>query len=273
MIRESHHPSSSSIILCGLIALITGCASAPRLSTNPIPSDTYPPAEVLRDTERAYVARQWNPDEWQDVQSLMLLPSQTPTHINGLTSTQIDLVANRAIREICLDLAPYYALTDSQPDAIVQVTLEHIELTSKGAAGVSEILGLFVPGPFRLPTGLGGLAMTGQAFTPQGGTYVLTWREGAGAFTESAKLSPIGDAYQLAHEFSKDFVHPLTILNDHAQTPSSKKERLRLDSSAITANLNWCRVQFGEVSAAARTSSFVLPLSPESIDSGRPASN
>jgi hypothetical protein len=186
-----------------------------------------------------------------------------------ITQAQADLVVNRAGRDACRQLANYFDIRrdEDKPDLNLQFVVTAINPTNSAASGVSALLGAAVPGPFRLPAGLGGFAADGSANNADGNQIVITkWAKGANAFTNDAKVSTIGDAYQLAGSFGMFFAKLLI-------SPDGKKSKARiaLDKTRIDKSRVLCDARFGKASVAGRGASLLLPLSPEAIDAGAPA--
>jgi hypothetical protein len=193
-------------------------------------------------------------------------------HGDRISAQQAALVANHAARSACLGLAPHARL---QPDAAAgaidtQLVVTAIEPTSGAAAGASSLVDYFVPGPARLPVGLGGLALEAELRDPQAGQLALVkWARGANAVTDNAKLSPIGDAWQLAGRFGKEFAR-LLLDSDPARAGLQRK---RLADAVVKANRALCAERYGSVNLAGRGASIFLPLAPEAIDPGPPGIN
>ncbi len=254
----------SAAAIIGLL-LQYGCASAPKDLVAGISSEQ--PTQTIRDKSYARAQR------YLDAAAILRAHSLALPRIRvaegavgaGISAEQADLVANRASREVCLRLAPYMRLDDAGSDLEIELRVTAIRATSAVASGISAGLGVFVPGPFRLPAGLGGFAADGVA--RQGGRdlLVLRWAEGANAVTDSAKVSTIGDAYQLAAQFAADFSNSLV-----DPKGSAGSRRPRLDDTLVKANYARCQDRFGKASLAGRGASLLLPLSPEAIDSGAP---
>lgn len=186
-----------------------------------------------------------------------------------ITQAQADLVVNRAGRDACRQLANYFDIRrdEDKPDLNLQFVVTAINPTNSAASGVSAVLGAAVPGPFRLPAGLGGFAADGSASDVDGNQIVVTkWAKGANAFINDAKVSTIGDAYQLAGSFGIFFAK-LLISPDGTKS----KKRITLDKTSVENNKNLCDIRFGKASLAGRGASLLLPLSPEAIDAGAPA--
>lgn len=148
-----------------------------------------------------------------------------------------------------------------------QLVVTTIEPTSGAAAGASSVVDYFVPGPARLPVGLGGLAVEAELRDPQAGQLALVkWARGANAVTDNARLSPIGDAWQLAGRFGKEFAR---LLLDTAPARSGL-QRKRLADAEVKAKRALCAERYGSVDLAGRGASIFLPPAPEAIDPGPP---
>ncbi|MCE3003619.1 MAG: DUF3313 domain-containing protein [Xanthomonadaceae bacterium] len=246
-------------------ALLSACASAPKVAQRGIATDR----ELTPVREEAYARA----DRFLDVDAVLAARSATLPQVDvadgaagkDITPAQAALVANRAARDVCNALAPHLELVESDGDLDIALRLTAVQPTSRGAAGVSEVIGFFVPGPFRLPAGLGGLAIDGVARNDGSDVLVLHWAEGANAVTEGARISTIGDAYQLAAEFADDFAKALV-------DPRGKDgdTRARLEPAQRDANKALCRERFGSANLAGRGASILLPLAPEAIDDGAP---
>jgi len=245
--------------------LLAGCASAPKAPREGF--STLRTLETVRDEPHARIAR------FLDAEVVLAAQSVSPPRFlvaegaagEGIDASRAVLVANRAARDLCTGLAPYFRITETDPELELALYVTAIEPTSPGAAGVSELIGVFVPGPFRLPAGLGGFAADGVARRSGEDLFVLRWAEGANPVTEGARVSRIGDAYQLAGDFADDFAEAL---ND----PQGRgaEGRARLDAVTIEANRALCLARFGRTSVAGQGASILLPLAPEAIDPGPP---
>lgn len=246
-------------------ALLAACATAPKA-----PREGFATArtlETVRDEPHARIAR------FLDAEAVLAARSISPPRFlvaegaagDGIEPRQAVLVANRAARDLCTALAPYYRITDDAPDLVLELHVTAIEPTSPGAAGVSELIGVFVPGPFRLPAGLGGFAADGVARRGGEDLLVLRWAEGANPVTEGARVSRIGDAYQLAGDFADDFADALRDPLGRGGEP-----RPRLDAAAIEAHRALCFARYGRANPAGQGASILLPLAPEAIDPGPP---
>lgn len=187
----------------------------------------------------------------------------------GISEAQAALVANNAGRAMCSRLGKYVELdaapTPETPAARLVITA--IVPTGRAAAGASSVIGIFIPVPFRLPAGLGALAGEGEVRGPdQTQLAAMHWVRGANSVTNRAKVSTIGDAWQLARQFGDHFAGAIL----DADPKRAGVQHARVDARVRKANQAICAQNFGVVSLAGRGASFVLPLSPESIDAGAP---
>lgn len=254
-----------ALLLLPLVVL-QGCASAPKPTASGIATDR--PLTTTRDETYSTSARYVKADAILTVQRVAppRVRVAEGAFAEGITPLQAALVANRAARDVCVQLARHFVLDGANPELDVELVVTALRPTSSGAAGASAVLGVFVPGPFRLPAGLGGFAADGVARLGNEGVLLLRWAEGAGAITEDAKVSPIGDAYQLAANFADDFSEGLV---DPRGRDVEGKPRVAAEVRASNDAL--CLARFGKASIAGRGASMLLPLSPEAIDRGAPA--
>lgn len=247
------------------VLCLAACASAPKPVTAgietekalvPVRDEPYAKTERFIDIPRVMAARSVGLPRVRVAEGAIG---------EGITPAQAALVANRAARDACVQLARRYRIEADAPDLEIEIVVTAIVPTSSGAAGASALLGVFVPGPFRLPAGLGGFAADGAARAGSDDVVVLHWAEGAGAITEDAKVSRIGDAYQLAGDFADDLAKAL---NDPAGTEGDT--RAVIEAAEREAGEARCTARFGRASVAGRGASILLPLAPEAIDDGAP---
>lgn len=127
------------------------------------------------------------------------------------------LVSNALDRAVCVALSDKYRIAPlGQPaDMTVRTVITDLVPTDKTMAGVSTAVSLgsnFVlpVGVPRLPVGLGGLAVEAEAVDNAGvQRAAAVWSKGANSFTDSARVSQIGDAYGLAADFANHFARIL----------------------------------------------------------------
>lgn len=174
----------------------------------------------------------------------------------GITASQAEVVANHAARNVCLALAPWVQWTNADEGGRVALEVQRIAASSSGLATTSAVIDAVVPGPFRLPAGLGALEVNTRVSDASDATlHEMRWARGANPLLHRARASPIGDAWELAPSVSRDLRDAL-------------KPRLgpQLPASERSANVAACEQRFGKVNTAGRAASMFIPLSPEAID-------
>jgi hypothetical protein len=245
--------------------LLQACASAPRVER---PETSALPVEWVKDEDATQVRRLADRKALADVETLGLPTIEIASGAvdSRISAAQSDLVVNRAARDICNGLAPYFRLNPDAAEAMVRLRILAIQPTSAGTAGLSEVVGFFVPGPFRIPAGLGGLAIDGELHRAGQPIVLLQWSQGANPLTEGARVSSIGDAYQLAGDFADDFVAAVIATPDDAQ-----RRRARQAEAIVNANKSLCRAAFGKANVAVAGASLLIGLPPEAMDQGAPA--
>lgn len=100
---------------------------------------------------------------------------------------------------------------------------------TKAASVAKTVLlpGVPVPTP-RIPIGLGSLSVEAEARARDGAQVAaMTWGRGANALSGSARVSPAGDAYELASAFGDDFSQMMVIgkspFGTFAKPPSTER--------------------------------------------------
>lgn len=258
--------SSKSFIGVAAALLLSGCASVPQTSGNPLANDK--PLDAISDAQGRRVSR------YVDGALLAPLSSYAVPDINltlpqereGVSPEQLAIISNALNRSICTRLGQYLsAEPDPSESALkIDIALTGITPTSKAASGISAVVGTFVPGPFRIPIGMGAIALDARASTNGQTAAFMRWAKGANPLLNSAKVSTIGDAYALVDTFAREFGQLLL------QGTSEVKTREKLPDDLIAANEALCESRFGRVDPVGKGASFLLPLSPEFIDKGRP---
>lgn len=174
----------------------------------------------------------------------------------AVTPSQANVVVAHAARSVCLVLAPWVQWTTTDEGGRVVVEVRRITASSSGLAATSAVLDAVVPGPFRLPAGLGALDIETRVEDATGAPLLeLAWARGANPLLHRARASSIGDAWELAPSHARDLRDALRPLGMATQPDAIRR-----------ANITACEVRFGRVSAAGRAASMFIPLSPEAID-------
>jgi hypothetical protein len=147
-----------------------------------------------------------------------------PTAYSAVTGEQsfpeanLRLIANAIDRSLCTGLSDrFQIMSDAEPaDLTVHAFITRVIPTDPTAAAASKVTeaaaqaasivhGITVPS-LRIPIGLGGLALEAEAVDRIGGQKAaIMWARGADSLTTKARVSPIGDAYELASSFGDDF--------------------------------------------------------------------
>lgn len=244
--------------------LLGACASAPPTAVPGFVTER--PLQTVAAERHLKVERYVDAEALGAARSLSLptVDVAATASAKGISEQQLALVANRAARDLCTRLARYFELSSGEADLRLELQLTAIAATDRGSAGASAVLGVFVPGPFRLPAGLGGLAMDAAVRDVRGEDVLIErWARGANAVMDDASISTIGDAYQLAGSYARELAAVLA-------EPARGQKRARLDRDAIRAGRALCSAHFGKANTAGRGAALVLPLAPEAIDDGKP---
>ena len=260
--------TSYAVMGLGLL-LASGCASVPKNDANSIKTEHG--LETIRAEKHRRIEQYIDNKEISTIDRIAL-----PNVIIGkdafekpITPRQALIVANNAARSFCNELAPYVVLAPASTVGTSQanITINRIQSTSSGAAGLSSLMGLAVPGPFRLPVGLGALSAEAELLNAQlQQVFYIRWARGANAVMDDAKVSAIGDSWQIARKFGEEIAE--TIMDNDKE--SSGIQRNKLEDLQIQSNRELCDATYGKLKIAARGASLFLPLSPESIDPGPP---
>lgn len=231
-----------------------GCASLPPAEEGSTPAGY----REVRDQPHYRVAVRSGEAAWP-LPAVFRLPEATAVEGAtgpGITPAQAELVANHAARSVCLALAPWMQWTTANEGGRVVVDVQRIASSSSGLAATSAVIDAVVPGPFRLPAGLGALGIDSRIEAPAGTPLLeMRWARGANPLLHRARASSIGDAWELAPSHARDLKEALIPLK-LAEQPDAVR----------TANVAACEQRFGKVSAAGRAASMFVPLSPEAID-------
>ncbi len=258
--------SPCRLLLSLLTLLLSACASAPKLEQSGFTSPVA--LAPVREDSHARIDRYLEPSMLAAARSIA--PPQVLPGIDladpAISVEQSALVANRAARDLCRRLSSHFLIVRDEPAADLRIELQPIGMraTGRGAAGFSALADIVVPGPFRLPAGLGGLAMAARITAADGQPVMVeTWSRGANAVTDNPQISSIGDAYQLAGTYARELARVLTTAGFDTNAP-----RPRLAQDQIKAGRALCQERFGAASMAGRGAAWLLPLAPEAIDDG-----
>ena len=205
----------------GLLLVVAGCGTVVLNETGSltrydrlVPSDAVATGAKLYADKAALAA----------TRTVRIVPTRFPAEIAGpgLTAVERRLIANAADRALCYELSLRYdVVSTTSADLTVRAAVTRVALTNVPAAAgtiatsagitVASQLGVGfattvgrVPIP-RIPIGLGSLTVEAEALDGRHRQRAaMIWGGGANAFTNQARFSAAGDAYDLAGEFGQD---------------------------------------------------------------------
>lgn len=254
-----------------LLALwVVGCASLPPKSAAGLSFSE--PMQVKSAARHVRIEQYVDPAMLRDALTLSLPRTRIAAGAFAapVTIAQAELVVNHAARTVCQALAPYarFVRPNSQTSGTAQteLVLTAITPTATAASGASALIGVFVPGPFRLPAGMGALSMDAETRRDNTVLAAMQWARGANPILDDAQLSEVGDAWQLAQRFGNDFARLLI----DTDAKRSGIQRVRLARERIKENRAYCTARFGRVNLAGRGAAIMLPVAPEWMDAGAP---
>lgn len=246
--------------------LISACASVPKPSGNQLSNDK--PLETISNEQGRNVSRYVDSALLTPVQAYALpdFALKLPQAREDISDEQLAVLSNALNRSVCKRLGQYLVAetVPSETALSIEIALTGITPTSRTLSGLSAAADIFVPGPFRIPIGMGAISLDARATTAGKTAAFMRWAKGANPIFNSAKVSTIGDAYELLDTFTREFGQLLL------QGSSTVKTRNKLDAGRIAQNEAVCESRYGKVDAVSKGASFLLPLAPEFIDKGKP---
>lgn len=269
--RSSTAKRLQRIALAAVALVLSACASLPSERAAGI--DTALVLERVKDAPHVLIEQRLDRERLIETRE-MALPSYRVAEgaaSADITAAQGTLVANQAARSLCEALANYFVIVDaaSADAATPRLVVTAIRPTGAATSGLSSLVDVLVPIPIvptRLPAGLGGLAVDAELTAADGAQIgFMRWARGANSITDNAKISIIGDAWQLADEFGEEFAKAIVVDSVAAGTKPA-----RLVREQIKANQARCAATFGKINLATSGVGRLLPLSPEALDSGPP---
>lgn len=243
-----------------LVLLAAGCASVPRAGAG---SDASAGFRTVRDQPHYQVGVRPGEAAWPAAPMFRLPDASLMDGAldDGITPAQAEVVANHAARSVCQALAPWLRWTTAEEGGRMTLQLRRLTASSRGAAATSALIDTVVPGPFRLPAGLGALEIASRVEDASGAALLeMQWARGANPLLHRARVSAIGDAWELAPSHARDLRDAL-----RPYLPAEQPDDVR------KANIATCEQRFGRVNVAGRAASMFVPLSPEAIDPARDA--
>ena len=210
--RPHNRPINYALIPCLLVSVVTGCASVQLQQASSLSSyESLTPVKSKFRKANLMVSA----DDLKMAKTVYVEPTKVSDMAGPSIKKSSDrgLVANMVSRALCVGVSDRFQVVDNPEaaDIIVHATITRIVPTNPTVAGLSTAASLgatiassSVPVP-RLPLGLGGLAVEGEATTRDGKQVAaLVWSKGA-SFLTGARVSQVGDAYSLGESFGEDF--------------------------------------------------------------------
>lgn len=222
-----------SCLLLSLLPLVSACAAVPLQEAGSLSSyERLQPADSKFNGRKSRV--HVDKDAVLAAKTVLIVPTSFSAAATSARLSPRDrrLVANAVDRSVCIGLSDRFhiVLPPQTADLTVHVTIANIVPTDEAAAATTTVLDVSktvltstgvvetsVPIPsVRVPIGLGGIALEAEAVGPNGRqTAAMLWAKGARAlFGNTTRVSPVGDAYELASSFADDFSELLVTGDD-----------------------------------------------------------
>ncbi len=258
--------------------LVAGCATAPLDEAGSLSSySDLAAADGLVTKTKLRV----NKDAVLAAKTVRLVPAtfSDAARRDGVSDAQRALVANAVNRSLCAGLSERFEVVSaSDPaDLTVHAVITHMTVTDPNAVAATKVAsvaksfllpGVPVPTP-RLPIGLGTLSIEAEA-RARNGTQdaAMVWGRGANALSGSARVSNVGDAYELANAFGEDFSKLMVTGESPFKSLSGPPSAERLQSWAGGAPKYAACEVFGREQGVTGLVSGAVGLPPEWTDKG-----
>lgn len=204
-------PRNSSSIIAAIIAM-GGCTSVPLTESGALTSYGKLSAPAGKfEKKRTYFSK----DELKNVKTVSIAPTSLAVPARQRVEKQQDgrLVTNALDRAICVTMSEKYQIVPfgTPADLTIRAVITDVVPTQPSVAAAAKVISisssLALPvGLPRLPFGLGGLAVEAEVVDSKGRqAAAIVWSKGANSFTSDARVSQVGDAYDLAAAFGRDF--------------------------------------------------------------------
>ncbi|MDV2986747.1 UNVERIFIED_CONTAM: DUF3313 domain-containing protein [Methylobacteriaceae bacterium AG10] len=222
-LRSTHRSGFSRLALGAvLLAGLTGCGNVVLTDGDALSRrDQFVTSDAVASESRLFI----DPTLPQTVRTVRIVPTAFTEAVSGpgLTPVERRVIANAADRALCYDLSLRYDIVSSgKADLTVRSVVSRVELTNVPASsatiaasaaitvaaqvgiGFADAVGK-IPVP-RVPIGLGSLTIEAEALDARKRQRAaMIWAGAANSFTNQARFSAAGDAYDLAGEFGQDF--------------------------------------------------------------------
>ncbi len=202
----------NSVSLIVIIMTLGGCTSVPLKESGALTSYGKLSAPAGKfEKKRSY----FNKDALKDVKTVSITPTSLAASARQRVEKQQDgrLVTNAIDRAICVTMSEKYRIVPfgTPADLTIRAVITDVVPTQPSVAAAAKAISIgssfaLPVGIPRLPFGLGGLAVEAEAVDSKGGqAAAIVWSKGANSFTSEARVSQVGDAYDLAAAFGRDF--------------------------------------------------------------------
>jgi hypothetical protein len=212
-----------SCLALSLLPLVCACATVPLQEAGSLSSyERLQPADSKFSGRKSRVHVDKN--AVLTANTVLIVPtSYSDAALANLSPRDRRLVANAVDRSVCIALSDRFHIVvpPQTADLIVHMTIATIVPTDETAAATTKVLDISktvltttgvvdtaVPIPsVRVPIGLGGIALEGEAVDAgRRQAAAMLWSKGASSvFGNTTRVSPVGDAYELASSFGDDF--------------------------------------------------------------------
>ncbi|MEW6258097.1 MAG: DUF3313 domain-containing protein [Pseudomonadota bacterium] len=261
---------------------MAGCATAPLESAGSLSSyNDLDQADGLLAKSKLRA----NKDALLEAKSVRLVPTTfaSAAHRETVSEEQRKLIANAVDRSLCAGLSERLRVValNEHADLTVHAVITDMAVTDPNAVAATKLAsvaksvflpGVPVPTP-RLPIGLGTLSIEAEAKGPGGRQdAAMLWGRGATALSGSARVSNVGDAYELASAFGDDFSKLVVTGESPFQKLPGLPSAERVGSWAGGAPKYAACEAFGREQGVAGLVSGAVGLPPEWTDKGGVAS-
>src|SRR5262249_16130995 len=226
-----------------------------------------------------------NRDEILGAKTIRIIPTSLFAAVAEakLSEAQLTLIANAVDRSLCTGLSDRFQIVPSAQaaDLTVHAFIMRIIPTDETAAAASKVTSVatsvatavtVVPVPvpsLRIPIGLGGLALEAEAIDRTGSqNAAMVWARGADSLTSRPRVSPAGDAYDLAAPFGADFSKLVVTGASPFKAIASAPSMQRVGSQLGGAPKESACEAFGRGPGVAGLVGSAIGLPPEWTDKG-----
>jgi Protein of unknown function (DUF3313) len=256
---------STLTLLFFIFSTMAGCSTAPKVANTKFLSD-YEKLSSHKEKKHYSDRRFVDTANIENAKSISLTRTEYADVVlpESINQNQIGIIANSIDRELCIGFSSYYEIVDEgqTADLNLRSNLTAIRATGKGMATLSAIAGNVAPVWIRPPAGLGALAAEAELLdSTKQQRAAIVWTRGARSLNEGESISSIGDAYQLADTFAADVIKLVV----------GKRKKMKDAKALKDKNREVCLARYGKNKLLGTAAGFLLPMSPESKDAGRPS--